>query len=115
MIHLLSIAAAEAVPVPAGEAAARIAGLKRALRLLEPTGGGPSCDEEEFAELAFADESVRRCFDCRSERVLGSASAGLEAVAGVRYAGEEANPAAVALIADTIRDGLADLSQLLRR
>jgi len=114
VIHLLSIAAAQAAPAP-DEAAARIAGLRRALRLLEPSGGGPSCDEEEFAGLAFASEPVRRCFDNRSERVIGSAAAGLEAVVGVREAGEEANPAAVGLVADTIRCGLADLSKLLRR
>ena len=114
MIHLLSIAAAEATPVPE-EAVARIAGLRRALRLLEPTGGGPSCDEEEFAGLAFANDAVRRCFDNRSERVIGSAAAGLEAVVGVRGAGEEANPAAVGLVADAIREGLADLSELLLR
>ena len=115
MITLLSIAAENAVPVSGGEVAARVAGLKRALRLLEPNGCGPSCDEEEFAAIHFADEAVRRCFDTRSEKVIGAAAAGLEAVVGVRQAGTEANEAAVGLVADTIREGLWDLSQLLRR
>lgn len=114
MIHLLSIAAAEAMPVP-DEALARIAGLKRALRLLEPAGGGPSCDEDEFGGLALANGCVRRCFDNRSERVIGAAAAGLEAVVSVRGAGEQANPAAVGQVADAIREGLADLSELLGR
>ena len=114
MFQILSIDAAEAVAVPGGEAAARIAGLRRALRLLEPSGGGPSCDEEEF-ELDFANDAVRRCFDARSERVIGAAAAGLEAVVGVRDCGAEAHPVAVDLVADAIREGLADLSELLRR
>ena len=114
MFQILSIEAADAVAVSGGEAAARIAGLRRVLRLLEPSAGGPSCDEEEF-ELDFANDAVRRCFDARSERVIGGAAAGLEAVVGVRGSGEEAHPIAVELVADAIREGLTDLAELLRR
>ena len=114
MIHLLSIDAAEAAPL-SGEVAARVAGLKRALRLLEGSGHGPSGDLEDFALIEEASEPVRRCFDARSERVIGAAAAGLEAVVGARAAGQDANQAAVWQVAETIREGLADLSELLRR
>ena len=113
MIHLLSIEAAAAAPVSGGELAARIAGLKRALRLLEADGAGPADDLEQFDALDFSTEARRRCFDARSERVIGSAAAGLEAVVGVRNEGFDANPVAVDLVADTIREGLANLSDLL--
>ncbi len=115
MIHLLAIAAANPAPVTGGEVAARMAGLNRALALLEPSACGPSCDEGEFFAAEFESEAHRRCFDGRSERVIGSAAAGLEAVVGVRSCGSEPHPVAVDLVADAIRSGLADLSALLRR
>jgi hypothetical protein len=115
MIQILSIEAAAEAPVAGGELASRIAGLRRALHLLEPSGGGPSCDAEEFEAIEFASEGARRCFDARSERVIGEAAAGLEAVVGVRNEGREPNPVAVDLVAEAIREGLADLSELLRR
>ena len=115
MFQILSIEAAAEAPVAGGEMAARIAGLKRALRLLEPSGGGPSCDEEEFTAIEFAHEGARACFDSRSERVIGAASAGLEAVVGVRAEGLEPHPTAVGMVAEAIREGLASLDELLRR
>ena len=115
MIHFLPLEAAADAPFAEGELAARIAGLKRALRLLEPDGHGPACDEEDFGPVELAHEGARCCFDNRSERVIGSAAAGLDAVLGVRNQGFDANPVAVDLVADTIREGLASLSELLRR
>ena len=115
MFQILSIEAAAEAPIAAGELASRIAGLKRALRLLEPNGHGPSCDDDEFEAIEFVHESARRCFDQRSERVVGSAAAGLDAVVTVRNQGLEPHPAAVDLVAEAIREGLADLSELLRR
>jgi hypothetical protein len=115
MIHFEALEAAAAAPLPGGELVARIAGLRRALRLLEPGGCGPSCDAEEFAAVEFASEPVRRCFDARSERVIGAAAAGLEAVVGVRASGRDANQAAVGCVADAIREGLWDLARLAHR
>ena len=115
MFQILSIEAASEAPVSGGELAARIAGLKRALRILEPSGGGPSCDAEEFLAIEFASEGARACFDSRSERVIGEASAGLEAVVGVRAEGLEPHPTAVDMVAEAIREGLASLDELLRR
>jgi hypothetical protein len=115
MIQILSIEAAAEAPVAGGELAARIAGLKRALRLLEPSGGGPSCDAEEFAAIEFASKGAMACFDSRSERVIGEASAGLEAVVGLRTEGLEPHQTAVDMVAEAIRGGLASLDELLRR
>ena len=115
MLQILSIEAAAEAPVADGELAARIAGLQRALKLLEPSGGGPSCDAEEFEMIEFACNGARRCFDSRSERVIGEAAAGLEAVVGSRGAGREPHPVAVDLVAEAIRKGLASLSDLIRR
>ena len=115
MFQILSIEAAADAPVRGGELAARIAGLQRALRLLEPSGGGPSCDAEEFQAVEFASEAAMRCFDARSERAIGEAAAGLEAVVSSRSQGYEPHPAVVDLVAKAIRDGLASLSDLIRR
>ena len=115
MFQILSIEAAAEAPVAGGELAARIAGLQRALRLLEPSGGGPSCDAEEFEAIEFASEAAMRCFDGRSERSIGEAAAGLEAVVSVRGQGFEPHPAAVDLVAEAIREGLARLDDLIRR
>jgi hypothetical protein len=115
MIHFLPLEAASDAPFAGGELASRISGLKRALRLLEPSGHGPSCDEEDFGAVELAHEGARACFNHRSERVIGSAAAGLDAVLNVRNDGFEANPIAIDLVADTIREGLASLSELLRR
>ena len=78
-------------------------------------GACPSCDAEEFEVIEFASNGARRCFDSRSERVIGEAAAGLEAVVGVRGTGREPHPVAVDLVAETIRKGLASLSDLIRR
>ncbi|NUT00454.1 MAG: hypothetical protein HOP96_05720 [Sphingomonas sp.] len=115
MFQILSIEAAAEASLESGELAQRVAGLKRALRLLEPSGGGPSCDAEEFEAIEFASEGARRCFDSRSERIIGEAAAGLEAVVSVRGAGQEPHSAAVDLVAEAIRSGLASLDELIRR
>ena len=115
MLQILSIEAAAEAPVAGGELAARIAGLQRALKLLEPSGGGPSCDAEEFEVIEFASEGARHCFDHRSERVIGEAAAGLEAVVESRSTGREPHPVAVDLVAEAIREGLASLTDLIRR
>ena len=115
MIHFLPLHAgdqAEASP----EALARLAGLKRALRLVDPFGGGPALDADDFdsASWAGAGEAVQRCFDKRSERTIAGAAAGLEAVLGERAADREPHQAALQRLADEIRAGLADLSSLVR-
>ena len=104
-------------PAPFTEAAARLASIRNALRLVDPFGGGPASDlsDEEIATgWAVSTQAKRRCFDARSERTIGSATAGLEAIVQIRECGRVAHDAAVDQVADAIREGLADLSDLFR-
>ena len=117
MIHFLPLPD-ECEPSAAhGELLSRVAGLKRALRLVDPFGGGPASDfDDELDAAAFAgiSDAAAICFDTRSQRVVGAAAAGLEAVVGARSSGTEPNDVSLDLLAREIRAGLADLSSLVR-
>jgi hypothetical protein len=116
MIHLLPVPEVPEADANA-EALARIAGLRRALRLVDPFGGGPASDIDEDVDpacWAAASEGVKRCFDRRSERTIAGAAAGLEAVLAERGIGHEPHRASLELLAREIRAGLADLVGLVR-
>ena len=117
MLHFLPTEPFEDNSAPFTEAGARLASIRNALRLVDPFGGGPASDlsdEEIAAGWAVSTESMRRCFDSRSERTIGAATAGLEAIVNIRECGRVAHDAAIDQVADAIRDGLADLSDLFR-
>lgn len=117
MIHFLPVPEVPEAEVN-GEPLARIAGLRRALELVDPFGGGPASDPEDDVDpAAWADagEAVRRCFDTRSERTIAGAAAGLEAVLAERDIGHEPHEASLRLLANDIRIGLADLVGLVKR
>lgn len=116
MLHFVPDSAAR--PAPYAEAVARLAGIRQALRLVEPFGAGPADDlgdEQAAATLAGACPATARCFDRRSERLTAAAAAGLETVVEVRELGLEPNDAALQAMADQIRAGLKDLAGLLSR
>ena len=117
MLHFLPTEPFEASPAPFTEAGARLASIRNALRLVDPCGGGPA-DDLSDEEIAYgwgqASNATRRCFDARSERTIGAATAGLEAIVTIRDCGRAANDAAIDQVADAIRAGLADLSDLFR-
>jgi hypothetical protein len=117
MLHFLPSEPFEDNAAPFTEAGARLASIRTALRLVDPFGGGPASDlsdEEMAAGWAMSTDAARRCFDARSERTIGAATAGLEAIVTIRECGRVANDAAIDQVADAIRDGLADLSDLFR-
>jgi hypothetical protein len=117
MIHFHALAADSEPLFEQSELLARFAGLKRALELVEPFGAGPASDVEDGldgAMIATAGAPARRCFDRRSEQLVAAAAAGLEAVVAERGAGQELADAALAVLAEEIRAGLADLSSLVR-
>jgi hypothetical protein len=116
MIHFLPDLGAERRE-PSPEALARLAGLQRALRLVDPHGGGPAPDVDDELDGAWAEasEAVKHCFDLRSERTIAGAAAGLEAILAERAAAREPNDAALRRLADEIRAGLADLTSLVRQ
>src|SRR5690349_1662711 len=116
MLHFLPLDF-EPAAAPFAEAGARLHSIRNALRLVDPFGGGPASDlsdEEIAAGWAVSTEATRRCFDARSARTIGAATAGLEAIVQVRECGRVAHDAAVDQVAEAIRDGLADLSDLFR-
>ena len=116
MLHFVPLPADES-GAPFTEAGSRLASIRNALRLVDPFGGGPASDlsdEEIAAGWAVSNESVRRCFDTRSERTIGAATAGLEAIVNIRECGRVANDAAIDQVAEAIREGLADLTDLFR-
>ena len=116
MLHFLPIPSEDSASEPYAEAVARLAGMRHALRLVDPFGGGPASDfEDEDISAAWdsASGSKQRTFDARSASVIGAAASGLEALLEEREAGRSPNDAASARVAEEIRNGLEDLSRLL--
>ena len=117
MLNLLPLPTPESRPEPAPEPVIRLASLRNALRLVDEFGGGPASDfeidaaAEDWAQLS---EAERRCFDRRSAGLLAVATAGLEVVTSHRALGGDVSPAAMQLLADEIRAGLADIETLIR-
>ena len=116
MIHFAPESPPVSAPAPYAEAVARLASLKTALRLVDPVAAeaGPA-DDQIAAAWTTASDPARRCFAARSERTVGAAAAGIEAVLAERNAGREPSPRSVERLADEIRTGLEDLQRLLSR
>ncbi len=100
MIHFLPDPD-EARPI-ASPLAARVDGLHHALQAVAGLTGEPA---EIVAAFPIGRDGSRLADDL-SERIASASAAGLEAIASLRDAGLDANPAAARLLADTIRDGL---------
>ena len=123
MIHFLPESPAETRPAPYAEAVARLASIRKALRLVEKFEGdrvGPGVlpsdvDERIAAAWPTAKEATRRCFTARSERTANAAAAGLEVLLSRRVEDGAPNPASVEQLAGAIRDGIVDLERLLTR
>ena len=116
MLHFVPLPAEE-TGFPFTEAGARVASIRNALRLVDPYGGGPApdvSDEEMAAAWAISSEAKRRCFDARSERTIGAATAGLDAIVTISECGRVAHDAAIDQVAEAIREGLADITDLFR-
>lgn len=117
MLHLLP----QSVPEPAGEpyaeAVARLAGIRHALRLVDPCGGGPAPDSDDDQAVACAwngaSHTRQRRFDAHSARLVGATAAGLEALLEERQKGREPNKEASQALVDQIRRELAQVSRLI--
>ncbi|HVL78380.1 MAG TPA: hypothetical protein VM346_03735 [Sphingomicrobium sp.] len=121
MLHLIpeNPSAAPAAPAEScPEAAARLASIRHALRMVEPFAGGPASDAEDDDQIADAWEQAsdaqKRCFALRSERTVCAATAGLEALLAARGECREVSPDAARVIAEELRSSLAELSRLVR-
>ena len=118
MLHFVPVPQVDDSPQPYAEALARLAGIRHALRLVDPFGGGPASDPEDDEQVAEAwsnaSKAKARCFDHRTACTASGAAAGLDALLAERAAGREPNAAASQQIAEQIRLGLEDVSRLMR-
>lgn len=118
MLHLAPVPDIDDTPQPYAEALARLAGIRHALRLVDPFGGGPASDPEDDEQLATswsqASKAKSRCFDGRTSRTANAAVAGMEAMLAERAMGREPNVAASQQLTEEIRLGLEDVSRLMR-
>jgi len=83
---------------------ARVDGLHHALSVVAGLGGAPADNVRVFP----VDGHASRLAEDLSERITAASAAGLEAIAALRDAGLDANPAAARALADMIRDGLVE-------
>ena len=117
MLHLLAESAPEPRPLAYAEAVARLASVRHALRLVEPFGAGPASDPTDDEALANAwdgaGEARQRCFDRRSERLVGSTAAGVEALLSERKLGREPHSAASEALVEQIRRELQEVAGLV--
>jgi hypothetical protein len=114
MLHLAYHPTPDERPLAYAEAISRLASVRHALRLVEPFGAGPASDDDEIAE-AWDDsgEARQRLFDSRSERLVGSAAAGLEALLAERQEGREPHQAATHAMVEQIRRELQDIAGIV--
>ena len=118
MLNLVPAPAAGGPPRVYGEALARLASIRHALRLVDPFGGGPASDPSDDDRIAAAwtgaGRAKARCLEGHAERTAGAAAAGLEALLGEQSEGREPNQAAAHELADEIRRGLEDVARMMR-
>lgn len=95
---------------------ARLAGIRHALRLVDPCGGGPAPDNDDEAVACAwhqAPSTRQRRFDAHSAQLVGATAAGLEALLAERQKGREPNQEASRALVEQIRRELAQVSRLI--
>ena len=119
MLHLPVQPFADDRPLPYAEAVSRLASVRHALRLVEPFGAGPasdlSDDEEIVAAWDGASGARQQLFDRHSERLVGAAAAGIEALLTERQGGREPNSLASQELVEQIRSDLRDVAGIILR
>jgi hypothetical protein len=117
MLHLTAQPATADSPLPYAEAVSRLASVRHALRLVTPFGGGPasdlSSDEAIAAEWDGAGAAKQQLFDRRSERLVGAAAAGIEALLIERQEGREPHTEAGDALVEQIRGELRDIAGIV--
>ncbi len=88
---------------------AKLAGIRHALRLVDPFGGGPASDPASHDLKAGT-----RNFDHATLRTAGATAAGIDTLLATRAAGGEITEAASRRLAEEIRRGLEDVSRRMR-
>jgi len=117
MLHLTAQPSADDAPLPYAEAVSRLASVRHVLRLVEPFGAGPACDLTGDEDIAAAWDSSsgprQQLFDRRSERMVGAAAAGIEALLTERQGGREPNSAASQALVEQIHQELRDIAGII--
>ena len=119
MIHFVPQQQFTGMPANCDEALSRLAGIRNALRLVEPgcrEAWQDAAENQRFNDLwDRASEATRRCFETSSERTIDEATAGLEAMLAGKSRGDSVNPVAVKRVAGRLREGLDELERVLVR
>jgi hypothetical protein len=104
MLNLVVQPAPDNAPLPYAEAVSRLASVRHALRLVEP-----------FIAAAWdgAGEARQRQFDRRSERMIGAAAAGIEALLVESREGREPHSEASQALVEEIRRELRDVAGIV--
>lgn len=119
MLHLSLQPATDQAPLAYSEAVSRLASVRHALRLVAPFAGGPASDIADDEALAAGWEDAGECrhrlFDRRSDRMIGAATAGIEALLLEREEGREPHEAAGQTLIDEIRRELIEVAGVILR
>jgi hypothetical protein len=117
MLHLVAQQTPENSALPYAEAVSRLASVRHALRLVEPFAGGPASDLPDDDAVAEswdeAGEARQLLFDRRSERMIGAAAVGIEALLTQSREGDEPNPAASKALVAEIRRELREIAGII--
>ena len=114
MTHIRPESAPDLKPQSYAEPVSRLAVIRHALRLVDDGfADGPQEDAAIAAAWTDAGEARQRLFDRRSGRLVGAASAGVEALLSERQEGREPHSEASAALVEKIRRELAGVSRLI--
>jgi hypothetical protein len=117
MLHLTAQPVPNESSLPYAEAVSRLASVRHALRLVEPFGGGPASDPADDDAIAAgwdeAGEARQQLFDRRSERMVGAAAAGIEALLVESQEGREPHSAASQALIEQIRSELKEVAGIV--
>src|ERR687889_1534085 len=117
MLHVAPVPQIDDGALPA-DALAKLAGIRHALRLVDPFGGGPASDPSNDGDIAaawaVASKASNRRVDETTLHTAGAASAGLDALLAARASGHEPDHAASGQLGEEIRRGLEDVSRRMR-
>ncbi len=119
MLHLLASETPAPRPAAYDEAVTRLAGIRHALRLVEPYAGGPAPDNDDDAAIAAAWDNAgdarRSLFDRRTQHLVGATTAGLEALLIEQGDGRAPQPEASQALVEEIRRELSEIARLVLR
>lgn len=117
MLHLLPAETPAARPVAYAEAVSRLAGVRHALRLVEPFAGGPAGDPDDDLGIALAWDDAgaaqRQYFDRRAEQLVNATAAGLEALLSGQADGRAPPRDASQALVDEIRRDLKEIARVV--